>query len=221
MRRTLGLSLLVVGAAAALIVGSYSALAGAGPVATVAGAVTGADEPDDGDAAQVAGADDVDGDDVQVQDADGDDGGSGAEHIAQVIADAFNADAGVEALSVSQEDVLTLHEQGIGFGALFKLYALAAAMGDDTSVDDLLAAIATDAEGKYEFAFGKLRNDLDEDQTAALEAVLESGPKNLGKAVSDSKKDVTVATVASTDDGDEDDGQGPPDHAPAHGLNRD
>ena len=67
MRRTLLLSLLVVGAAVALAVGSYSALAGAGPVTSVAGAVIGADEPDDGD---VAGDADDDVDDVDAEDAD-------------------------------------------------------------------------------------------------------------------------------------------------------
>ncbi|GAG38733.1 unnamed protein product, partial [marine sediment metagenome] len=139
MKRTLLLLLLVVGAAVALAVGSYSALAGAGPVTSV---VIGADEPDDGDV--VGDIDDVDGDEVAVQDDDDVDGvvaqqdGEGEQHIAQMIADEFGA---------SQENVLALHEQGVGFGALFKLYALAAVM-EGMTVDDLLA---TNGDGEYEF----------------------------------------------------------------------
>src|SRR3990170_2089062 len=92
------------------------------------------------------------------------------EAVAQAIADAFD--------DVSQEDVLALHEEGIGFGAIFKLYLLAAAGG--TTVDDLLATMDADADGEFEFAFGKRFKDLTEEQRA----VLESGPKNLGQLVS-------------------------------------
>ena len=42
--------------------------------------------------------------------------GQGADKVAQAIADQFG---------VSKEDVLARHQQGIGFGALFKLYKLA------------------------------------------------------------------------------------------------
>jgi len=213
VRRTLILSLLVVGAAVALALGSYSALAGAGPVTSVAGAVIGADGADDGDALNAVDADDVDGDDVD-GDEDGDDG-EGEQHIAEVIADEFG---------VSQEDVLALHEQGIGFGEIFKLCALAAAM--DTSVDDLLATIPTDGDGEYEFGFGELRKALTEDELAALE----SGPKNLGQLVSASHR----PEGAGPDAGDEaasaglekarekfaahaSNGHGPPESVPAHG----
>ncbi len=95
----------------------------------------------------------------------------GQEAIAQVIADAFT----MEGEEILFEDVLALREEGIGFGALFQLYALAAAM--DISVEEVLALRQ---EG---MGFGELRNDLDADQ---LE-ILESLPKNLGRIVSDNK----------------------------------
>jgi hypothetical protein len=234
VRRTLVLSLLVVGAAVALAIGSYSALADAGPVTSVAGAVIGADEPDDGDDGSVIDDADDDGDDVDAQDGDGDDvegdevdgdddgdTGEGEQRIAEVIAEEFG---------VAEEDVLALHEQGIGFGAIFKLYALAAAMG--TSVDDLLSTIPTDGDGGYEFGFGELRKALTEEQ----QEVLESGPKNLGQLVSASHRaeDAGAAEAAGSDAADEaasaglekarekfaaheSNGHGPPESVPAHG----
>ncbi len=207
MQRTLVLSLLVVAAAVALVVGSYSAFAGSGPVADAVSAVVGADGLDDGDVASGEETDDVDGAAVSAQDADD---GEGAEKVAQVIADAFEG--------VSQEDVLALHEQGIGFGALFKLYFLGAATG--TSVDGLLAAASTNGDGEREFAFGKLFKEM-ADEVSALSAGEDGVPGNLGQAVSNSSKsDKAVAAV--TGDGDEDDGgNGPPDQAPAHGRNKD
>src|SRR3970040_131599 len=112
MTRTLLLSLAVIGVAAALAVGSYSALAGSNPVGDVTDAVVGAD----GSNADDNGTDDV-------NDVEG--GAAGEERVAGVIADAFGADQG---------EVLALHEQGIGFGALFKLYQLSQATG--VSVQD-------------------------------------------------------------------------------------
>jgi len=196
--RTLLLCVLVVGAAVALAIGSYSALAGAGPVTSVASAVIGADEPDDGDV--VEGADDVDGDDVDGDDADGDDdgdNGKGAQHIAEVIAAEFDA---------SQEDVLALHEQGIGFGAIFKLYLLAAA--GETTVEALLSA----AEADGGFAFGKRFKEMGD---------LESGPKNLGQIVSDSHRPEHAGPDAGSgvSAAHESNGHGPPYHARAHGRN--
>ena len=123
----------------------------------------------------------------------------------------------------SQEDVLALREQGIGFGALFKLHALAAAM--EMSVDDLLATIPTDGDGGYEFGFGKLRKALTEEQQAALE----SGPKNLGQIVSASHRpehagsDSDGPTAAGLEKAREkfaahpSNGHGPPESVPAHG----
>jgi hypothetical protein len=214
VKRTLLLLVLVVGAAVAL--------AGAGPVTSVASTVVGTDEPDDGDVvgdADENGDDadgDDDGDDVDGDDADGDDEGDigeGAQHIAQVIADEFGA---------TQEDVLALHEQGIGFGAIFKLYLLAAA-GENT-----VEAVQSAAEADGGFAFGKRFKEM---------ADLESGPKNLGQIVSAAHHgtDGDESThpgnghafgrghghgkpegVPTNGDG-EDDGHGPPEHAPAHG----
>ncbi len=203
MHRTLILSLLVVGAGAALVIGAYSALADSGAARTVTSVVISGDETGGGEIE----ADDVDGE-------DGGEVGEGAQDIAQVIADEFGA---------SQEDVLAQREQGIGFGALFKLHALAAAM--ETSVDDLLATIPTDGDGGYEFGFGKLRKALTEDQ----QAVLESGPKNLGQLVSASHRpehagpDSDGPTAAGLEKAREkfaahpSNGHGPPESVPVRG----
>ena len=200
MRRMLVLSLLVLATAAALALGSYSALAGSGPVAGVAGAVFG---DDDGGGGEVV-AQEVEDGDVE-----------GTQKIAEAI-------AGVEAFETTPEDVLALHDQGIGFGAIFKLHALASAMG--MSVEDLLATIDKNEDGEYEFAFGKLWQSLDQTQAASLSDM----PKNLGQLVSG----------ANGNGGDEDGvsgassglenarekfaakasrGHGPPEGVPAHG----
>jgi len=99
--------------------------------------------------------------------------GQGAERVAQAIADQFG---------VSKEEVLARHDQGIGFGALFKLFKLARAEG--ISVDALLAKIPSGENGHHEFGFGKLRKELTAEQLAAFE----SGPKNLGQLVSGKSK---------------------------------
>ncbi len=197
MKRTLFLSVLVAGVALALAAGSYSALAGTDPVTEVAGVVMGAEDPDDD-----PDADDAD-DEVELQGVDAE----GAQNIADVIGSTFD--------DASQEDVLALHEAGFGFGAIFKLYLLAAA-GDETAAAILLSG----EKGEGGFAFGKLLKELT-DEVSALTDGEDGLPRNLGKAVSGSKKDGTEPTVTSTDDGDEDDGQGPPEHAPAHGRNKD
>jgi hypothetical protein len=208
MKRTLFLSALVAGVALALAAGSYSALAGSDPVTDVAGVVTGVDDPDaDPDADDV---DDDDDDDADADDADPDDGdgdGDGAQNVADVIGSTFDG--------ASQEDVLALHDAGFGFGAIFKLYLLAAA-GDETAA----AILSSGEKGEGGFAFGKLFKELT-DEVSVLTDGEDGLPTNLGKAVSGSKKGDTEATGAGTDDGDEDDGQGPPEHAPAHGRNKD
>src|SRR5438093_6111202 len=99
--------------------------------------------------------------------------GQGSDKVAQAIAGEFG---------VSKEEVLARQQQGIGFGALFKLYKLARAKG--ISVDDLLATIPTDANGEREFGFGNLRKSLTAEQLAAFN----SGPKNLGQLVSGKNK---------------------------------
>ena len=100
------------------------------------------------------------------------DGNHGQEAIARAIADAFST----EGEEILVGDVSALREEGIGFGALFKLYALAAAM--DTSVEEVLAL------RQQGMGFGELRNALDPDQLA----ILESLPKNLGRIVADLNK---------------------------------
>ena len=201
MKRTLILSVLVAGVALALAAGSYAALAGTDPVTKVAGVVTGVDDPDDD-----PDADDVDDDDGD--DGDGDDGDvEGAQNVADVIGSTFD--------DASQGDVLALHDAGFGFGAIFKLYLLAAA-GDETAA----AILSSGEKGEGGFAFGKLFKELTDEVTVFTDGG-DGMPKNLGKAGSDLKKDGTDATAATTDDGDEDDGQGPPEQAPAHGRNRD
>src|SRR3989304_2716581 len=125
MRRTQILSYGVIVVAIAGKIGSYSALAGSSPVGGVGGAVIGHDGADDTDVADSDDTDGVDGDEVNAE--DGGETGEGAEHIAGLIADAFGAE---------EADVLALHEEeGIGFGALFKLYAIADLTG--TPVADL------------------------------------------------------------------------------------
>ena len=192
MKRTLFLSVLVAGAALALAAGSVLADKGGPEHGTEHGVATGLQEEGGGDG-------------VEAQD-NGDDS-EGAGHVAEVIATSFDAD---------ESDVMTLHEEGIGFGAIFKLYLLAAAA--DISVEELLATIEENGDGG--FAFGKLFKELT-DEVSVLTDGEDGLPKNLGKAVSGSKKDATEASGAGTDGGDEDDGEGPPEHAPAHGRNKD
>ena len=215
MTRTLLLSLAVLGVAAALAVGSYSALAGSNPVGDAADAVVGAhgsDADDNGTDDVNDVAEDVDEDEGGEANVQGEsEAGAGADQVAQAIADEFGA---------GQEEVLALHEQGIGFGALFKLYSLARATG--TTVDDLLASI--DGDG---YAFGKRFKELTEEQ----QAVLDAGPKNLGQPVSashhpddDGEAEASAATQALEKANgkfaaNSSHGHGPPAGAPAHGHN--
>ncbi|MDO8614825.1 MAG: hypothetical protein Q7T33_03690 [Dehalococcoidia bacterium] len=163
------------------------------------------DGVDDGDLhdaeeANIADFDVDDGDVEDIDDGDVDDGdeGVGEQDVAQVIADAFGA---------SQEEVKSLHQQGMGFGALFKLYSIAKAKG--MSVNDLLAQL-TDENGHRHFAFGKLMKSLTNEQLAALEA----GPKNVGQLVSASHKPESQDHGQGKSHGN---GNGPPDQARALG----
>jgi len=111
------------------------------------------------------------GNNLQEQEGGGDDN---PVDMAAVIADAFSANSG---------DVTALHAQGIGFGAIFKLYAIAAAKG--MTVDQLLATVAIDpATGEHNFAFGQMKKSLSDSEAAALH----DGPKNLGQMVSASRR---------------------------------
>lgn len=102
-------------------------------------------------------------------DGDGEDGDANGAvpPPATAIADEFG---------VSVDEVMDYHEQGIGFGALFKLYALSAATGE--SVDDLIA----ESDGGW--AFGKKFKELSDEEKEALK----DGPKNLGSLVSQQQK---------------------------------
>ena len=129
--------------------------------------------PGDGsDDSSVAVEEPGDGDVSVLQQGEGQPDVLGQEAIAQAIADAFST----EGEEILLEDVFALREEGIGFGALFQLYALAAAM--DMSVEEVLA-LRQDGMG-----FGELRNDLTDQQVLDMEAL----PKNLGRIVSDHNK---------------------------------
>ena len=193
MLRTLLLSLVVVGTAVAVVVGAVTALADKG------GPGHGVDHGVANGLQDEGGADVV-----EAQDNDNGNDGEGAEAVAQAIADAFD--------DVSQEDVLALHEEGIGFGAIFKLYLLAAAGG--TTVE----ALMSEAEADGEFAFGERFKEL-AGEVSALTAGEDGMPKNLGGVVSEAKKADAGAAVAAANGGDEDGGHGPPDGVPAHGRN--
>ena len=222
MNRTLLLSVAVDGTAIALAISSYSALAGSNPIAGVADAVVGTDGSDADD----NGTDDVndvaEDEDEDAADADeADDAnvesetGEGAQQVAQVIADEFGA---------TQEEVLALHDDGIGFGALFKLYQLSQAT--DVGVDELLASIQS-GEGGDGYAFGKWFKSLTEEQ----QAVLDSGPKNLGELVSashhpdgegDAAADAATQALEKANGkfaANSSHGHGPPAGVPAHGQN--
>ena len=136
-------------AVATIALGSYSTLAGPGPIVDFVPHSGGSNQAQEGN------------------------NGQGGDKVAQAIAGEFG---------VTKEEVLARHNEGIGFGALFKLYKLARAQG--ISFDELLATIPVGENGEREFRFGQLRKALTEEQRA----IYESGPKNLGKLVSGANK---------------------------------
>jgi hypothetical protein len=187
MRRTLLLSLLVVGATVALAVGAVSVMADKGGPEHGAehGVATGLQ--DDGDGV------------VTQQDGEGEPEMVGATRIAETLAEQFD---GVDA-----ETVLAQHADGAGFGKLYKAYLIAEA--SEMTVGDVLAAVETDG-------FGVLFQELTDD-VLVLTTGEDSIPKNLGQAISGAKKADKGPAVAAVNGGEDDGGQGPPDHAPAHG----
>lgn len=92
--------------------------------------------------------------------------------VADIIADEFHADS---------DDVMDLHEQGLGYGVIFKLYAIADAK--DMDVDDFIDSLGERPNGKPAFAYGQAKKSLDEDEAEELA----DGPKNLGQLVSASR----------------------------------
>ncbi len=202
-RWLMGLVVLVLGGLLAL--GTVSALAKGGALGGP-GHETSADDNGDDEAADTDDAGDDDQGEAAAEEDDGEPG-QGAQAVAQVIADEFGA---------TPEEVLALHEQGIGFGALFKLYAIAAAKG--MTVDELLATIGTDADGEFEFAFGEMKKSLTDEELAALEG----GAKNLGQLVSASHKaenapEAGEESEPSAEEASHGNGHGPPAFAKAHG----
>lgn len=139
---------------------------------------------------------------VAQQDGEGEPEMVGATRIAEVIAERFGVDAAT---------VLQQHADDNGFGKLYHAYLVAEASGGTMTVAEVLAAAETDGFGAL---FREMASEL-----SALSTGEDGMPKNLGQAVSGSKTGDGVAGVAAAGGG-EDDGQGPPEHAPAHGLNR-
>ncbi len=170
--------------------GSYSAFAGAGDApgsrATFPEAQDVAD-PETPDAAQ---------------EVDGGDDADGARKVAQAIADEFGA---------SGEEVLARHGEGIGFGALFKLYTLARAKG--MTLDELLATIPIGDDGGRAWAFGQLFKALTDEEQAALDG----SAKNLGQLVSAGNKEADGADDEDEADAGASKAHGPPSFAKAYG----
>jgi len=86
------------------------------------------------------------------------------------------AEAISEAFDLIVEQVVGLHEEGIGLGAIFKLGLLAMAQG--LTVEELLAGL-TGPDGEPQFGFGGAFRQLTDEQWALLEGL----PRNLGQAV--------------------------------------
>jgi len=194
-------------AAAALTIGAVSA-SGGGPLSfdpedtQTEGAQEqeGSPSPEAEDEVEEQDSDDVDIEEGDVEAEGVDDDSAGNQKIAEAIAEEFET---------TPEAVLALHDEGIGFGAIFKLYLIARAKG--ITVDELLAQIEEDGGG---FAFGKLKKSLTDEELA----IFEDGPKNLGELVSGSNHDDgDDSDEAETEDAGEGETSrgGPPDHAKA------
>jgi hypothetical protein len=154
------------------------------------------DDPEATDDADAADGAEPEGDEVE-----GEGDAAGNQKIAEVLAEEFDT---------TPEAVLALHDQGIGFGALFKLYSIARAKG--ITIEQLLAEIEASGGG---FAFGKLKKSLTEEE----KAILEDGPKNLGELVSGSNHDDDADESATETESSEEQSSsgGPPAHAKAKG----
>ena len=193
-------------AATALTIGAVSA-SGGGPIGfhpddtqtedvqEASPTPVGEEQEDD---AEVEDDEDLDEEGSDDLDAEGDEDSAGNQKIAEAIAEEFD---------VTPEEVLALHDEGMGFGAIFKLYLITRAKG--ITVDELLAQIEEDGGG---FAFGKLKKSLTEEEMA----IFDDGPKNLGELVSASNHDdADDSDEAETEDAGEGETSrgGPPDHA--------
>ena len=74
---------------------------------------------------------------------------------------------------IDPDTALTLHKDGVGWGALVKLLAIAEVKG--VSIEELLADIEK-VDGDYEFDFGSMRRAL----TPAQQEELAGKPKGVG-----------------------------------------
>jgi hypothetical protein len=99
---------------------------------------------------------------VDAEDADGP--GKGQLKHAESISNAFDIDS---------DTALALHRDGIGWGAMVQLLAIAEV--SDVTVDQLLANVAK-VDGEYEFDFGTMRAGL----TVAQQEELAGMPKGVG-----------------------------------------
>ncbi len=133
-------------ALAVTVVNSYSTLAGPGPIVDFVPSADSSAQANGGSRGSQS-----------LQAKEGEER-QGADKVAQAIADEFG---------VTKEEVIAHHDEGIGFGALFKLYKFARAQG--ISIDELLATIPVGENGEREFRFGQLRKALTEDQRALYE----------------------------------------------------
>jgi hypothetical protein len=84
-----------------------------------------------------------------------------------------HADSVAAAFGIDAEKALALHEDGVGWGAMVKLLAIAEVKG--VSVDQLLAGVSK-VDGEYEFDFGQLRAGLTAEQQEQLDLM----PRGLG-----------------------------------------
>lgn len=85
-----------------------------------------------------------------------------------------HADSVAATFDIDPETVLALHDDGVGWGAMVKLLAIAEVKG--VSAEELLAEIPK-VDGEYQFDFGKLRAELTPDERDALDAM----PHSLGQ----------------------------------------
>jgi hypothetical protein len=102
---------------------------------------------------------------VDVEEADAGGPGKGQLKHAASISAAFDIDS---------DTALALHRDGLGWGAMVKLLAIAEVSG--VSVDQLLANVDK-VDGEYEFDFGSMRAGL----TASQQEELARMPKGIGQ----------------------------------------
>ena len=84
-----------------------------------------------------------------------------------------HAESVSEVFDIDPDTALALHQDGVGWGALVKLLAIAEVKG--VSIEQLLADIEK-VDGEYEFDFGSMRAAL----TPAQQEELAGKPKGVG-----------------------------------------